>query len=333
MFTPRNLLPALMAVAKRSISYTKSATKKKADAKFTGMASSGEFSRIQYRSKRGSKKFIRRKKAFSKKVHKVLEESNGYGRYLFQNKLQIDVPVGAQDQGYIKIYSPEDLIYVYQQMFPQGTASANEIFAIDNLVFDCLITNHSNNTGILDVYHMVCRQDSDLSETPQNLWNQGLNNAQAVVTTARTQAFLTPFDVNTIGTKYKILSKRRMMFNPGETKQIEKRYSRTKLIKGSGQLYDSANVIKEGLKGVTEWYMFNAYGAPIQDDTTSTSINLGSAHFNFIYGLNYKVRRTSNLSDNTKGPFVLGRLDNRSAITTETLFPEANPVKVTFDDA
>lgn len=211
----------------------------------------------------------RRRVGFVKKVRRAIfsdvglrswvSDDGGAVKAIAANAQTVD---GAMIGG-IQQTNNNDLLSAFRVAFetPAGTISdfRTRKVMIKSMVLDLHFTNTGSNTVEMDVYQWVQRKDFPANDRIDQIYINAYNEQSAASGFTRTITVpgVTPFQNSNFCEHYKILSKRTIMFSPGQTTSLQMRIGKPRYF--DGKILERN---QSGIPGYTKGYIFIFKGVP-----------------------------------------------------------------------
>lgn len=311
--------------------------KKKKSASDGGAGSTGDMNKVIWK-KKGGKRQYRRFRKFKKKVEKALESDLPLGKVLFQQSSARTKQNSNQfDQFAISEGDIGELKTILQQI--TQTAQAGTYFTQRYHMFDLHIdgyyTNCGNTVCCLDWYTVVPRTDN--INDPFDDWLQAASDTtvgeilspagQQVSVPNQNTVGANPFMFSQYCCKWLILSKRRVILQPGETKEFRFHRYYNKTIDGAR--FQQGGTSYKALKGITKYHHIFINGQPVHDQSVATTVGLAPFRVDFAWTKTYTARALSSPNAATqasKTQFFLAQAF--PTVTTPKTVEEFNPANV-----
>ena len=293
--------------------------------------SAGDMSKVMYRSHKVSKSYLKNKKKFAKKVEDVIDANMPINKVLFQVAAQATTSSGDQAVFSIAMLDRGQATSVLQEL--TGSVAdvelSGERFYLSSGRIDGFYTNISKGMVILDWYLLFPRNDD--ASNPIQDWNHAMSGtasggeASGFGSIGPNSIGVTPFMSSEFCKKWLIVNKRRVMLQPGETKEFHRSIKNKDVVMSK---FQSVNVPVATAKGLTSYYMVFAYGQPAVSGIDGVTVGTGTADILYNYNICHTAR-------GIQAPFVSGV--GRSVVTfaRDYVYPSltAPQVKQEFDPA
>lgn len=179
-----------------------------------------------------------------------------------------------------------------------GSTSPAAHFRFRSCIMDFQVKNtHETNACYIEVYHVLCRKDSNRTSNPGTCWVQSAGQMVDMggnTIVPQTSGYkVTPFDTPTFGSYWKILKRTRYYVEPGNSVSWQLRDAKNYLIT-SAQIYDSF-----GLPGITEGCIIVGYGADSEAATNTGEGIPSPATYDIGLVTTYHYTRTDSNTDTT----------------------------------
>lgn len=342
IFSP-GFVAGLASVAKRlnfknAGSHTLTKSKSKPET-VTNETSTGDFNKLLWKKKKVSRGKVKAAKRFKAKVERVLESETPICRVLEQYSGTTSATAGGQS---VMVAFDDRAIANLRAVMTnleQNAASLDDFAAryhLYNSMVDGFYSNSGTGLVIMDWYDIVSRTDN--INTPVDdyiLALQAIANGGEVLTTGAisgrwpsvsgsvvTQG-ITPFNLSEFCAKWKILKKRRVMLQPGETKQVNF-YNKRQMTVDGARFMQGAAIYKYN-KGARSHFIIS-YGQPCHDSVTRTSVAPGPVSIDYFYTVVHQARGLPSINDSkVSGASRLYQNSSYPAVTTGKIKEEFNP--------
>lgn len=341
MFNPSLVAAAVNAGRRMYSSYTKTKTRRRKGPD-GGSGSTGDMNKVIYQHKKQSKGKRKAFKKFKAKVDKALESTFPLERIVLQNSRSMTWLTGKQAYDSIPLLDVDNLRAMTAILDNRASSQAQytERFRVLRSRIDGYYSNAGNTLAIIDWYECVPRADNvnnpyyDFQQAGQNVRNSGgevvnlATNAFQGAQASDVTVGITPFVFSQFCTKWLILNKRRVMLQPGETKEFRFVDSRARDIEGSR--FQQAGTPYKAIRGITKYQFFIVYGQPCHDSTSKSNISTTPGRVDFAFTTTYHIRATHNadLNQGESAPTSTFMGSVFSSVTTPVTVEEFNPSAV-----
>lgn len=275
-----------------------------------GSGSTGDMNKVIYRKKRVSRRRVKRQKRFKRAVQKALETDSPlikvFGQYTLSN---YNPTYGQQNYGQIAIIDVPQMRNALAALtgLAASPADFSQRYELYSFILDGFYSNAGNTLAVVDWYTVVPRVDNINTPGADFLQAAGevpgssgegcaSGTGDALFTSAPTTQGLTPFHFSQFCCKWKIVSQRRVMLQPGETKEFRHRMVRPKTIEGAR--FQQGGTPYAAVKGITKYWFYIIYGQPVHDGTTETNISTAPTRVDMSYTTTMTCRPAPSLSSN-----------------------------------
>jgi len=282
-------------------------TKRKKPKTSKGSSSSGDLVKRMYTYKKKPAGVIKRQKKFKAKVDKVLEGEFPIERILEQSGMQISTSIAQQGANVIPLRDVTQMRDMNKQV--QQVASvvsdSNFKFHCQHSFQDIMYTNNGGNTAgtiastaVIDWYLVVGKTDND--NDPLQDWVyanttslEGSTGGQTAGTITANTVGNTPFLFAEFTRKWKILSKTRVLLQPGETKTFS-RAAKAAMI--DLKRAEQSGTYLKNVKGISTYLMPVVYGTPSHDSVTRTNVAPAPACVDFVWTTTHICRAVASIA-------------------------------------
>ena len=309
-----------------------------------GGGSTGDMNKVLFRAKKMNKRKMNRQKKFIKKVKEAIDLDFPLVRTLFQTSAYITTVTGTQGVSFIDWNSVSDMRKCLSLMnnSAQSLNDYIERFDVKYSRIEGQYSNSGNSLAIMDWYLVVSRIDNvasaygDFANQGNNTTSNGgetvslaSNTFQSSLPTINTVG-VTPFNFTGFTSKWKIINKRRVMLQPGETKEFRHYQKGNKRIEGSHFASNLSGI--NAMKGWTKAWILVAYGQPTHDGTTETLVTTAPVRIDIAYTKTYETREGAPSlvtgANTIQAATVNLQATNFNAVTTPKVVEEFNPSTV-----
>lgn len=281
---------------KRKASITMTHTKTKRRNMRRDIESTGDMNKVEYVAKKASKKVLKKKRIFKKRVDDVLNSELPIQRTLSQVGFRSSSLLGQQQQFIIPVCNVGNMRTVLQEVDQQvfGVTDENAKIQLLNYHQSGFYTNVSTGVVIMDWYKVYPRCDNVQSPDFdfQSACATNLEGSAAggvVAQTSTPQTFgLTPFMATEYCKKWLIKEKRRIIIQPGEVKEFTSHNKKN--ITWDFKRTQQGGTYYEAVRGYTWYWHVIIYGQPVQDSITNTLVSSGPAAIDVTYVNQYTSR-------------------------------------------
>lgn len=297
-------------------------------------SSAGDTTGILYRRKKRSRAKVRYQKKFAAKIHKALDTTLPILRLVCQQPFGCNGGVNLQQWITIMWKDVVDFQQLTQAIQNAGLLSPETDlnYRVLNGHLEGFYSNAANTAVVMDWYRVIPKCDNvnspydDLSLGATITYGEtsvaGSYSNQLLNTTVGTSPFL----FRAFTEKWTILNKRRIILQPGETKEFVEHikgfpFQTTRLTTGPQASVTNLKV----LKGLTEGFLVAVYGQPVHDQADGTKIGSAPVRVDGYYTVTYNAQSVSSPVTTHQSSVQLSKAETFVAITTPRTVEEFNP--------
>lgn len=272
----------------RSYKRRKTTHKKKKASPDGGAGSTGDMNKVIWRRPKGAKRKYKRFRRFKKKVERAIESDMPLTKVVMDQTLQLTNTTNTMKQNVIGFCDEPDLRLTMSTIDQVAQSSGNfsERYHLMDWHCDGFYTNSGNTLAILDFFWVVPRTDN-VYQPSDDFYQAATAGGEATATLVETIG-MNPFMFSMYCSKWLIISNRRVMIQPGETKEFRYHKYINKTIQGSR--FQQGGTTYKGMKGLTSYVHIFGRGQPVHDSTTNTLIGSAPFRVDFYFSKTYTAR-------------------------------------------